>query len=70
MDFIAVEALIANLHPRAERSRGGKVLDRKTNSLGRGSESTTAKRLASTTFGFWHEQLGRRAVIEYHCFDP
>jgi hypothetical protein len=26
--------------------------------------------LASTTFGFWHEQLGRRAVIEYHCFDP
>jgi len=68
MDFITAEAFITNLHPRAKRAHGGKLLDYKTNSLGRGGKSAIAEFPAGATFASWHEQLGGRAVIEYHCF--
>jgi hypothetical protein len=66
MDFIAAKPLISNLHPRAERSHGGKVLDYKTNCFGRGQghepgsatwalDRTTEslKRAISTALGYW-----------------
>src|SRR5262249_58498377 len=68
MDFITAEAFITNLHPRAKRAHGGKLLDHKTNSLGRGGKSAIAEFPAGAPFASWHEQLGWRAVIEYHCF--
>jgi len=68
MDFITAEAFITNLHPCAKRAHGGKLLDYKTNSLGRGGKSAIAEFPAGATFASWHEQLGGRAVIEYHCF--
>ena len=68
MDFITAEAFITNLHPRAKRAHGGKLLDYKTNSLGRGGKSAITELPAGAPFASWHEQLGGRAVIEYHCF--
>ena len=65
MNFIAVEAFITNLHPRAERTHSGKLLDHKTNSLGRRGKSAIAEWSVGATFAFWHEQLGWRAVLEF-----
>jgi hypothetical protein len=70
MHFIAAKPLITNLHPRAERSQGGKVLDCKTNCFGRGGEPAIAERLAASTFELWHKQLGWRGVVECHWFAP
>jgi hypothetical protein len=53
MDFIAVEAFITNLHPRAKRAHGGKLLDHKTNSLGRSGKSaiSSGRRTPPLRFG-------------------
>ena len=55
LDFIAVKAFITNPHPRAECAHGGKLLDHKTNSLGRSGEPAIAERLAGPTFAFLHK---------------
>ncbi len=42
MDFVAVEAFVTNLHPRAERTDCGKFLDRELDGFGGRGEAPIA----------------------------
>ena len=46
MDVVTVEAFISNLHPRAERADGGKILDSEADSIRGSGEATIIERLA------------------------
>src|SRR5262245_9749615 len=66
LDGVAVEPLVADLHPGAERAHRGKVLDREANRLGGGGKPAIAERLAGAALALRHEQLGGGLVIERH----
>jgi hypothetical protein len=55
MDVVTVEAFISNLHPRAERADGGKILDSEADSIRGSGEATIIERLALATLAFWYE---------------
>ena len=49
MDFLAVEALVSNLHPRAERTDCRKIFHGETDGLRGGGEATIVQPLPRTT---------------------
>src|SRR4029077_17804549 len=67
LNLLAVEAIVADLHPGPERAHGGIFLDREADRLGRGGEAAIAERLACAALALGHEQLGRSAVVERHA---
>src|SRR5581483_8750614 len=65
MDVVAVETLIADLHPGAKRAHCGEVFDRESNRFGGGFKAAITKRLSRPTLAFCHEQLSRNVVVEF-----
>src|SRR6185312_14600415 len=63
---VAVEALVADLHPGAQRTHRGKVFDCEANRLCRGREAPIAQRLPRAALALGHEQFGGCAVVECH----
>ena len=58
MDFLAVEALVTDQHPRAEGAHCGELFHCETNSLRCCGEATIAEPLARTTLALGGEQFG------------
>ncbi len=66
LDVFPIEALVSNLHPSAEGSKCGKILNGKPDCLsGRGKAATYESR-ARSTLSFCHEQFGWYSVVEAH----
>jgi hypothetical protein len=59
MDFIAVEALVSDLHPRAERTDCRKIFHRETDGLRCCGKATIAELLPWTALTLGDEQFGR-----------
>ena len=59
MDFLAVEAIVTDQHPRAEGAHCGKLFHCETSSLRCCGEATIAEPLARTTLTLGGEQFGR-----------
>src|SRR5215471_2133205 len=63
MDFLAVETLLSDLHPRAERAHCGKLFHCETNSLRCCGEATITERLTRATFAFRHTCVDFRPYL-------
>ena len=59
MDFLTVEALLSDQHPRAERAHRGEIFHCETNGLRCSGEATIAEPLPRTTLALGGEQFGR-----------
>jgi hypothetical protein len=58
-DVIAIEAIISNSHPCAERADSWKIFNRETNCLCRAGEPAITERLTHAGLAlFWYEQFG------------
>src|SRR6516164_6514523 len=64
LNVVAIEALVTDLHPGAQRAHGRKLLDGKPNRLRRGGKAAIAQRLSRPALALAHEQLGGDAVVE------
>src|SRR2546421_450429 len=65
LNVIAIEALVTDLHPGAERAHGRKLLNGKPDRLRRSGKATIAQRLSRPALAPSHEQLGGEAVVEW-----
>src|SRR5262249_54317529 len=66
LNAVAVEAVVADLHPGSECANGGKLLDREADGLRGGGKATIAQRLLGAASAPGHEQFSRPVVVECH----
>src|SRR5262249_5699601 len=66
LNVVAIEALVTDLHPSAQRAHGRKFLDGEPDRLRCGRKAAIVQGLSWPAFALCHEQLGRYAVVECH----
>src|SRR5262250_4033207 len=69
LNVVAIEALVADLHPGAQRAYGRQLLDGKPDRLRCGHKAAIAQPLSWATLALCNEQLGGNAVVEWLGFD-
>src|SRR5262249_43996836 len=69
LNVVAIEALVADLHPGAQRAYGRQLLDGEPNRLRCGRKAAIAQRLSWAALALCHEQLGGNGVVEWLGLD-
>src|SRR5215472_2062081 len=65
LNGVAIEALVADLHPGAQRAYSRQLLDGEPDRLRCGRKAAIAQPLSWAALALCHEQLGRNAVVEW-----
>jgi hypothetical protein len=65
LNVVAIEALVADLHPGAQRAYSRQLLDGEPDRLRCGRKAAIAQPLSWAALALCHEQLGRNAVVEW-----
>src|SRR5262249_58871220 len=68
LNVVAIEALVADLHPGAQRD-GRQLLDGEPDRLRCRRKAAIAQRLSWPTLALWHEQLGGEPAVGWLGLD-